>query len=244
MRKMKTVVAIGIVSLFLLGAILPITSTATVQERVATEAASTGEHGKLKCYVFRSFQYVATNEVEVNEEMIDDLQYIKDRLEIAKNELKNGDINDAEQGVRDAIEKMREVNILPNGVSTEEILDIMFGNNNRIQPSGIIKYGILQPIMSVGIGKMWIPFYPGEAFFGVMLRPMLFGYLAGFTASFNIHLAPPRIDYWDMLGPHLFMTFGFAGIYIDLAGVSIPGIPFPFTQLALGETGAIIGIGI
>ncbi len=230
MKKIKTAIAFGIVGLFLSVAILP----------VIGEEPTEGD-GKLKCYTLLPSQY-GVNEIEINENTIDDLEYIKERLETAKDELKDGNIDDAKREIRDAIEKMKEGGILSNEVKTEEILAIMFDSNNKIQPTGIIKFGVLQPILSVGLGISWIPLYPGEAFLGMMLRPMLFTYFAGFTMSFNINLAPPRVEYWDILGPHALMAFGFIGIYINLAAIGIPGIPF--TQLAIGGTGIMVGLGI
>ena len=239
MKKIKAVVAFGIASLFLLGATMsPIAST--TEKNVANEEV-VGDTGKLKCYVFRPFQYMATSEVEINEEMIDDLQYIKESMERAKDELKDENINNAKKEIRNAIEVMKELDILPEEVSTEETLDMVFGDSNTVQPTGLFKFGFMQPILTVGLGISWIPLYPGEAFFGIMLRPMFFGYLAGFTASFNVHVIPPRIDYWDIVGPHFFMAFGFAGIYIDWAGIGI--CLLPFTQLAIGVTGTIVGLG-
>ncbi|MDH7517944.1 MAG: hypothetical protein QHH19_06340 [Candidatus Thermoplasmatota archaeon] len=80
-------------------------------------------------------------------------------------------------------------------------------------------------IASVGWGKSIIPFYDYETFLGIMLRPMWFLYLAGYTGNFNVNLLPPRIEYGDRLGLHLVRTTVFTGLYINIGelGMNLPG---------------------
>ncbi|MEA2053909.1 MAG: hypothetical protein U9O96_02150 [Candidatus Thermoplasmatota archaeon] len=99
---------------------------------------------------------------------------------------------------------------------------------------------LLHPILSCGVGCSYIPLYPGEAFLGVMLRPIFLQYFfAGYTGCFNVRLAPPRIEYWDWVGTQTIMVFGFVGIYIDFASV---GLGIPPVQVLIGESLFTAGI--
>ncbi len=101
---------------------------------------------------------------------------------------------------------------------------------------------IFTPIVSVGQGISWIPLYPGEAFLGIMLRPIFVMYpLMGYTASLSVVLMPPRIQYWDLVGPQMFMAWGFAGIYIDFGKI---GLGVPNTNFMLGYSIATAGISL
>jgi len=101
---------------------------------------------------------------------------------------------------------------------------------------------VLTPIISVGQGFSWIPLYPGEAFLGIMLRPIFVMYpIMGYTASLSVNLVPPRIEYWDLVGPQLFMAWGFAGIYIDFGKI---GLGVPNTNFMLGYSIATAGISL
>jgi len=92
-------------------------------------------------------------------------------------------------------------------------------------------YLFRQPIISVGIGITFIPFYDYETFFGKLLRPVMIQHLYGFsaTARFNpFILGFPFIKY----GHHRIRTFFFDGLMINFADLDINRIIGP--QLLLG----------
>ncbi|MBS3773449.1 MAG: hypothetical protein KGY55_04525 [Candidatus Thermoplasmatota archaeon] len=99
-------------------------------------------------------------------------------------------------------------------------------------PEGGIAW--MHPIVSCGSGFGLIPLYPGEAFLGVMLRPMFLQYfLLGYTGCLNARLIPPRVEYWDFTGTQTVMVFGFAGLYLDFASL---GLGIPPVQVLMGES--------
>jgi hypothetical protein len=121
------------------------------------------------------------------------------------------------------INKLIELGLIPAGFPVAKILA------NFLSP----KMDFLLPIISFGRGFSWIPLYPGEAFIGFMFRPIIMQYfLLGYTASLNVHLLPPRIEYWDMVGTHTLIVWGFVGIYIDFGKI---GYGIPRLQFLMGE---------
>ncbi len=121
------------------------------------------------------------------------------------------------------INKLIELGLIPAGFPVAKILA------NFLSP----KMDFLLPIISFGRGFSWIPLYPGEAFIGFMFRPIIMQYfLLGYTASLNVRLLPPRIEYWDMVGTHTLIVWGFVGIYIDFGKI---GYGIPRLQFLMGE---------
>ena len=149
------------------------------------------------------------------------------------------DTEDAEQEearriIENVVNMMDELGILPDTAITTKIL------RNLLMPSHTMD--ILGPVVSVGKGRTWIPLYPGEAFIGMMLRPIFVMYpFMGYTASLNAQLIPPRVNYWDLVGPQVFMTWGFTGIFINFAKI---GVGVPNTNFMLGYSLATVGISL
>lgn len=136
--------------------------------------------------------------------------------------------------IENVIEMMKRLHILPETTVTKKLL------RKLLMPSHTMS--ILGPVVSVGKGRTWIPLYPGEAFIGMMLRPIFVMYpFMGYTASLNANLLPPRINYWDLVGPQVFMTWGFTGIFINFAKI---GVGVPNTNFMLGYSVATAGISL
>lgn len=77
------------------------------------------------------------------------------------------------------------------------------------------------PVISIGLGSTWIPFYDYESFLGVMLRPMITRYCIGFSkvgglTSTNI-----------ILGRYFKLVFGFRGLFINLGDIGFNRIIGP-----------------
>ncbi len=130
--------------------------------------------------------------------------------------------NTAREVLEAFINHLVELGILPASFVTNFLV-------NFLSP----KMDFILPIISFGRGFSFIPLYPGEAFIGFMFRPIIVQYfLLGYTASLNVNLLPPRIEYWDMVGTHTLIILGFVGIYIDLGKI---GYGIPKVQFIMGE---------
>jgi len=77
------------------------------------------------------------------------------------------------------------------------------------------------PVISIGLGTTWIPFYDYETFVGVMLRPMITRYCIGFSnvggpASTNI-----------IIGRYFKLVIGFRGLFINFGDIGFNRIIGP-----------------
>ncbi|MFO8133195.1 MAG: hypothetical protein R6U10_04595 [Thermoplasmatota archaeon] len=149
-------------------------------------------------------------------------------------ETTDADREEARRIIENVIDMMQQMGILPDTALMRKLL------RNLLMPSHTMD--ILGPVVSVGKGRTWIPLYPGEAFIGMMLRPIFVMYpFMGYTASLNAQLIPPRLNYWDLVGPQVFMTWGFTGIFINFAKI---GVGVPNTNFMLGYSAATAGISL
>ena len=134
----------------------------------------------------------------------------------------------AMQVVDKIITQLKELGILPES--------FVFSIPKFLNPN----IAFLVPVISIGSGFSYIPFYPGEAFIGFMFRPIFLQYfLFGYTASINFNLIPPRLEYWDLVGTQTAMILGFTGIYIDFGKI---GYGIPNMQFMLGESLFVTGV--
>ncbi|MGC9308954.1 MAG: hypothetical protein ACP5FL_09300 [Thermoplasmatota archaeon] len=133
------------------------------------------------------------------------------------------DKNKIEDALTSLFAALKNRGLLPEGITPGAL---------GLLPQGGI--ALLHPIVSTGAGFGCIPLYPGEAFLGIMLRPILLQYfLLGYTGCLNARLLPPRIEYWDFFGTQTVLVFGFAGLYLDFASL---GIGIPPVQVLMGES--------
>jgi hypothetical protein len=95
------------------------------------------------------------------------------------------------------------------------------------------RYFLRQPILSIGIGVTWIPFYDYETMAGKLIKPVFIHYILGFSATFK--LLPfahgfPAIKY----GLHRIRTFFFTGLLIDFADLAYNRIIGPQVLIGFG----------
>lgn len=101
-----------------------------------------------------------------------------------------------------------------------------------INPFGI--FGLRAPIISVGRGLCWIPFYDYEEFMGWMIRPMFIRYTIGFAGVFHVNPFPFRLEYKDRLGMFRLRTVGFGGIFINWGDLGVD--TFKGTVIVIGKS--------
>ena len=194
------------------------------------------EKGTVKLYMIGHGRFIK-NEVEISVDeaniLIEKLTKAVHAYEPYKNrdnfELTEEEKQRVEEIFNDAFLELRKAGILPEDVN--------------IKTMGLLPHfgiGLLNPILSCGVGISYIPLYPGEAFIGFMLRPIFVQYfLLGYTGCINFHMIPPRLEYWDWVGTQTFLIWGFAGIYIDFSSI---GLGIPPLEFLMGESLLTAGI--
>lgn len=106
---------------------------------------------------------------------------------------------------------------------------------------GMIKnrYFLRQPIISIGIGLTWIPFYDYETMVGRLMKPILIHHFLGISATcklFPFAHGFPTVKY----GLHRMRTVFFHGLLIDFADLGYNRIIGP--QILIGF-GVFTGFG-
>jgi len=231
-KGMKFILAFGIVSLLLMPAIASVSSN-NVEETVSVNCAILKPTGKT-LQVEKAISVKDAN--KLSDECSEAAQAFKVFYD---NSSSDQEREWAKKIIENTINMMKELGILPE--------DYKFNINSLLcwpfswffGPSH--GFDFLTPIVSIGSGCSWIPLYPGEAFLGVMLRPIFTFYLLGYTGSLSVNLLPPRIEYWDLVGPQAFIIWGFTGIYIDFGKI---GLGIPNTQFMMGYCLLTAGISL
>jgi len=187
------------------------------------------------CYVV-GHDHMAKSENEISMEKAEELlAHVEQAVQVYHGfnkdaqDLTEEETRQAEKILNALFAELREAGLISDGVTPQSL--------GLIPNFGM---AILNPILSFGRGCSYIPLYPGEAFLGVLLRPIFIQYfLLGYTGVFNVVVAPPRIEYWDWVGTQTLMVFGFMGLYIDFASI---GVGIPHMQVLLGESLFTAGI--
>lgn len=99
-------------------------------------------------------------------------------------------------------------------------------------------YLIRQPLLSIGIGVTWVPFYDYETFLGKMVRPVFIRHLIGFSVTARLNPFRLGFPYW-YFGLQRVRTFLFRGLLINFADLGIKRLIGP--QLLIGF-GAFTGL--
>jgi len=187
---------------------------------------------RVTCYVIENGKQIKNeNDISVREaeKILEKVGEVADLFKSMKGNEKADFTEEAESMLNDLFTALHDAGIIPEGITPSSI--------GLLPDAGI---AFLHPIISFGAGCSYIPLYPGEAFLGVMLRPIFLQYFfMGYTGCFNVKLAPPRIEYWDWVGTQTVMIFGFVGLYIDFGSI---GIGIPPAQVLLGESLFTAGI--
>ena len=95
------------------------------------------------------------------------------------------------------------------------------------------RYFLRQPIISIGIGVTWIPFYDYETMLGRLIKPIFIHHILGFSATFKLFPFAhgfPTIKY----GLHRIRTFFFTGLLIDFADLAYNRIIGPQVLIGFG----------
>lgn len=231
-QKLKLSLVVGVAALLVcLPVVNPIQASASDGERRVT----------VNCSVVNENTKAASAEKTIS---LSEAQKLSSEWERAANafetlynaddETDAADKEEARHIIENVLDMMKRLDILPDTGLTSKLL------RKLLMPSHTMDF--LGPVVSVGKGRTWIPLYPGEAFIGMMLRPIFVLYpMMGYTASLNANLLPPRLDYWDLVGPQVFMTWGFTGIFINFAKI---GVGVPNTNFMLGYSVATAGISL
>jgi len=119
-------------------------------------------------------------------------------------------------------------NIVGDGFPIEDVRIFIYSLIERlISPLYLIR----QPLISVGIGITFIPFYDYETFFGKMIRPVIIQHLFGFSATIRLNpfiFGFPSVKF----ALHRIRTCLFDGLMINFADLGVNSIIGP--QLLLG----------
>ena len=95
------------------------------------------------------------------------------------------------------------------------------------------RYFLRQPIISIGIGITWIPFYDYETMVGKLIKPIFIHHLLGFSATFKLFPFAhgfPSLKY----GLHRMRTFFFTGLLIDFSDLGYNRIIGPQILIGFG----------
>ena len=210
--RIKTIIPIAVVLLFLGIAISPGISAEEPEPREITNIISVWMPGVTKD------DYSA--EVELTQEQLDDvnnsIQNLYDSILAARDEdsLEGETITDTEwEKIRqDAYVILYFFEALlgedfPLGAAKSTVCQVI---SNLITPLRWLR----QPIFSVGFGITWIPFYDYESFLGKLLRPVWIRHFLGYSISIRPNPFPPPILF-GKTGYHKVRSMFYIGLMIN-----------------------------
>jgi gas vesicle protein len=213
MNKVKTILTIGIICLLLGIVIAPGMSIRTTRNMRQAQPAISNineENHTAKCYI--AIDTINEN-IEVTEISSDKIESLEEQL----NELKDVfiDFHKNKKSENDLYNEVKAtVNALENATTQTLNIDTSSLFNYLKNPTTEIAGCGFHPIVSAGLGLEHIRFWNGNAFLGVMFRPIRLFLIAGITALIHTHLG--SVDLTVKVGMHFVKIRGFAGIYVDL----------------------------
>jgi len=162
---------------------------------------------------------------------LEDLQIFIDNLGAILDVINTTMSFDSPGGTAITYEEWQQIGISVNDFTNSiRALDVNFPNVDTKQlVSDIIDAffnplaGFLppEPVISIGSGFTWIPFYGYESFFGMMLRPMFTRYFLGFSKIGGL------ISTYTKFGTYSMITIGFTGLFINFGDVGFDRILGP-----------------
>jgi hypothetical protein len=166
---------------------------------------------------------------EVNDSVNEFIMLVKDSMD--ENSPGGSDLSEEEWG--DLEEKVYTVvdilgSIIGKEFPIKETKDYVTGVLNTLFK---FKYTLRQPLISIGIGITWVPFYDYETMFGRLIKPVFIHHLLGFSATFKLNpfkLGFPSLSY----GLHRIRTFFYNGLLIDFSNLGYDRIVGP--QILIG----------
>ena len=232
--RIKTIIPIAVVLLFLGIAISPGISAEEPEPREITNIISVWMPGVTKD------DYSA--EVELTQEQLDkvnnSIQNLYDTLLAARDEnsLEGETITETEwEDIRQSayiILYFFEALLgedFPLGEAKSTICQVI---SNLISPL----FWLRQPIFSVGFGITWIPFYDYETFLGKLLRPVWIRHFLGCSISIRPNPFPPIIPYCKK-GFHKVRSMFFIGLMINFGKLGFERRIGPQLLVGYGFTG-------
>jgi hypothetical protein len=94
-------------------------------------------------------------------------------------------------------------------------------------------YRLKQPVLSIGIGVTWIPFYDYETMFGKLFKPVFIHHILGFSVTLKLNpfvIGFPCLKY----GLHRVRTLFFSGLLIDFADLGYKRLIGPQILIGFG----------
>lgn len=229
-RKKKVIIPMLIVILFLGLAMTPgISATAEKVKEHQIKIKMMDPYGNGNGgYEFRKLVTHSQLE-EVNDSVNEFIMLAKDSMD--ENSPGGSDISESEWvTIRDKVDLVVEIlgsiigKDFPVKETKEYVAEVL---------STLLKftYNLRQPLISIGIGITWIPFYDYETMFGRLIKPVFIHHLLGFSATFKLNpfkLGFPSLSY----GLHRVRTFFFNGLLIDFSNLGYDRIVGP--QILIG----------
>ncbi len=231
MKLTKKILPIAIVLLFLGMTITPVLGTAPIKERETTLDSSK----VLTIWMPGADEY--KTQVQITEEQYNELnQNVDEFLNAAQAAIDDKEINAEEWDIlkTEAIETLNMIKSVVGETFPDIEVESFVGEviSSFINPFGIL--GLRAPILSIGRGLCWIPFYDYEEFMGWMIRPMFIRYTIGFAGVFHVNPFPFRLEYKDRLGMFRLRTVGFGGIFINWGDLGVD--TFKGTVIVIGKS--------
>ncbi len=227
-RKKRIIVPIFVVILFLGLALTPgISATAEKVKEHQLTIRMQDPYGGAD-YEFRKLVTHAQLE-KVNDSVNEFIMLAKDSMD--ENSPDGSEISDSEwENIKDKV--LTAVDILGLIIGKEfPVEDTKYFVSEVLNTLLKFHYNLRQPLISIGIGITWIPFYDYESMLGRLIKPVFINHILGFSATFKLNpfkLGFPSFSY----GLHRIRTFFFNGLLIDFSNLGYDRIIGP--QILIG----------